>query len=473
VKIYRFGVFELNPDSAELRKRGIRIRLAEQPFRILCSLLDNQGRIVSRESLRAALWPRNTFVEFERGLNAAVAKLRRTLAESAENPRFIETHAGRGYRFLGMAEAHRPDGHADAESPGADVMMIGRVAELNRLSKLMDEAISGKGSMALAGGEPGIGKTHLIRAVLRQATRRNCLALVGTCYDTEGAPPYIPFVEMLEHCARNIPRESFRRAVGDSGAEIAGVMPELRRMFPNLPRPLEVPAEQRRRVLFNAFRDFLERLARDTPVLAVFEDLHWADESTLLLLQHLANTASAMPVLIIGTYRDSELNPGEPFARALAGWIQAKTSVRLSLRPLTASEVGAMLEGLCGLVPPPHFVNTVFQQTEGNPFFVGEVYRYLDQEGKLFGEEGAWRCDLGPEDLHVPPSVRLVLERRLQKLREESRQVLMAAAVVGSSFDVRVLQATNSLQREAVMYAIEEADRALRFRLTRRQAARR
>lgn len=101
---YRFGVFELNREAMELRKRGVLIKLQDQPFRILCALLDAPGEIVSRETLKAVLWPQETFVEFERSINAAVAKLRQTLGDSAENPRFIETLARRGYRFLAPVE---------------------------------------------------------------------------------------------------------------------------------------------------------------------------------------------------------------------------------------------------------------------------------------------------------------------------------------------------------------------------------
>lgn len=97
---YRFGAFELDRELAELRKRGVRIKLQDQPYRLLCVLLENAGQVVTREALCSLLWPKDTFVEFERSLNAAVAKLRQTLGDSAENPRFIETVARRGYRFI-------------------------------------------------------------------------------------------------------------------------------------------------------------------------------------------------------------------------------------------------------------------------------------------------------------------------------------------------------------------------------------
>ena len=102
---YRFGTFELDVAAAELRKRGVHIKLQEQPYRALCLLLDRPGDVVTRETLCSILWPKDTFVEFERSLNAAIAKLRQTLGDTAENPRFIETVARRGYRFIAPVQA--------------------------------------------------------------------------------------------------------------------------------------------------------------------------------------------------------------------------------------------------------------------------------------------------------------------------------------------------------------------------------
>ena len=102
--LVRFGVFEVDRGSGELRKRGVRIRLQEQPLKILMLLLDRPGEIVTREQLRQILWPEGTFVDFEHSLNAAVAKLRQSLGDSAENPRFVETIPRRGYRFIAPVE---------------------------------------------------------------------------------------------------------------------------------------------------------------------------------------------------------------------------------------------------------------------------------------------------------------------------------------------------------------------------------
>ena len=121
---------------------------------------------------------------------------------------------------------------------------------------------------------------------------------------------------MLEYSARSLPRDTFRYALGEDAPEVAKLMPELRRIFPGIPPALELPPEQQRRFLFNAYREFVERSARLAPIVALFEDLHWEDEPTLLLLQHLAQAVSRMPMLIIGTYRDVELEIRRSFAKS-------------------------------------------------------------------------------------------------------------------------------------------------------------
>src|SRR5262245_56026046 len=102
--VVRFGIFELNRRAGELRKHGTRIRLQPKPMQILCALLERPGEIVTRDELKARLWPNDTFVDFESGLNTAVNRLRLALGDSAEHPRYIETEARSGYRFIGATQ---------------------------------------------------------------------------------------------------------------------------------------------------------------------------------------------------------------------------------------------------------------------------------------------------------------------------------------------------------------------------------
>jgi serine/threonine protein kinase/tetratricopeptide (TPR) repeat protein len=351
------------------------------------------------------------------------------------------------------------------EGPREERMpLIGRDTEKTALLRHLDDALAGHGSMILIGGEAGIGKTHLVNAILKEARRRGAYTNVGHCYEMEGAPPYVPFIEMLEYTARVAPKEGLRLALGDAAPEIAKLMPELRRMFPDIPPAIGLPAEQQRRFLFNAYREFLERGSRVTPIVHVFEDLHWADEPTLLLLQHLAPMLSGIPLLAIGTYRDVEVDGGRPFAKALETLLRKRQALRMTLRRLAVSGVEGMLTAMSGQQPPPSLTRLLFAETEGNPFFVEEVFRHLGEEGKLFDEEGKWRTGLRADRLQVPEGVRLVLGRRLDRLRESSRRVLTTAAVVGRSFSLRLIEELEngqpSAQPDAALDAIEEAENA-------------
>lgn len=318
-------------------------------------------------------------------------------------------------------------------TPG--LTLIGRDGERDQLLRHLDAAMAGRGSLVLIGGEPGIGKTHLTRVILAEATRRGCFGVTGHCYEMKGAPPYVPFIETLEYSARVSPRESLRHYLGESASEIAKLMPELRRIYPDLPVPIELPPEQQRRYLFNAYREFVERAAGLTPIVVALEDLHWADEATLLLLlRHLAQSVSTIPVLIIGTYRDVDLDVNRPFAGALENWIREKLATRIALRRFGLPAVQVMLTALSGKKPPDSLATVVFGETEGNPFFVEEVFQHLSEEGKLFDEAGNWRTGLRAGELEVPQGVRLVIGRRLERLSQDTRRILTTAAVVGRSF---------------------------------------
>jgi tetratricopeptide (TPR) repeat protein len=237
-------------------------------------------------------------------------------------------------------------------------------------------------------------------------------------------------------------------------------MPELRRLFPDIGAPLELPPEQERRYLFNSFQEFLERAARVQPMLLALEDLHWADDATLLLLQHIAQRLGEMPALIVGTYRDVELDVARPLARALEGLVRQRLAHDLALKRLPEAGVEAMLRALSGQEPPASLVEAVYRETEGNPFFVEEVFKHLAEEGKLFDAQGRWRSDLRIGELEVPRGVRLVIGQRLERVCPECRGVLTTAAVIGRGFTFELLEALGEVQTDALLDAVDEAERA-------------
>ena len=356
---------------------------------------------------------------------------------------------------IGRSLAEQHPTHNKSDTP-----LIGRVQEFEALKRTLSETLVGHGSVVMIGGEPGIGKSYLARAFLREARRRGALTVIGHCHEMEGAPAYAPFIEMLEYIRRMAPREGLRYSLGEDAPEVARLMPELRNIYPDIPPAMELPPEQRRRFLFNGFRSFVERAASVTPLVVVFEDLQWADESTLLLLEHHAQTIASTPMLVICTYRDVDIEVTRPFARTLEALFRERQASRIALHRFSINEVESLLAALSNQVPPPPLVRTVFEETDGNPFFVEEVFRHLAEEDRLFDEMGRWRSDLRMGQLHVPESVRLVLGRRLSRLGEESRRVLTMAAVIGRSFSLRLLEALENSISDAALNAIEEAERA-------------
>ncbi len=265
---------------------------------------------------------------------------------------------------------------------------------------------------------------------------------------------------MLEQSAKIVPRAAFREALGDAASEIARMMPELRRLFDDVPPPMELPPEQQRRYLFNAFGEFIDRATRVTPIVAVLEDLHWGDEPTLLLMQHLAQQVATLPFLIVGTYRDVELDVTRPFARVLEGLLRERRAIRIPLRRLGQDEVGTLLTGLSGQPPPTELARIVYRETEGNPFFVEEVFQHLSEEGRLFDDAGRWRADLRVDDLQVPEGVRLVIGRRLERISDEARGALTVAAVIGRNFDLRVVEAATDIDGDKLLDLLEEVEQA-------------
>ncbi|HKY74681.1 MAG TPA: BTAD domain-containing putative transcriptional regulator, partial [Acidimicrobiia bacterium] len=338
---------------------------------------------------------------------------------------------------------------------------VGREAERAELAKLVDSAGRSQGSLVLVGGEPGVGKTRLTEELGSEAAARGFRVLVGRCYESDGAPPYVPFVEIFEQALAATPSpEAIRAILGDEAPEVAKLVPGLRRQFPDIPAPLELPPEQERYYLFNSLRDFLTRAAAGRPLFLVFDDLHWADEGTLLLLEHLAERIPRLAVLAVGTYRDTEVTPGHRFARPLEGLLRRRLAHQLGLKRLPEEGVAALLRALSGQEPPPLLVAAVHAETQGNPFFTEEVFKHLTEEGRLYDEEGRFRSEVTIGELEVPESLRLVLGRRLERLGDNGRRALSAAAVVGRAFTYELLEALGELAPGPLLDALEEAQRA-------------
>ncbi len=336
-------------------------------------------------------------------------------------------------------------------------VFVGRESEVSAIRAAIDRALSGQGSLIMLGGGPGVGKTRLAMEMSEYASRKGFRCFVGRCYERDEPFPFLPFVEIIESTLAQAPSlDDYRRRMGDNAAELAQIAPSLRRVFPDIPQPLELPPAQQRRYLFQSVSEAMARSARTRSQLNVLEDLHWADESTLALLIHLANRIAQIPVVIIGTYRDTSTESNPVFVRTL------EELIRMGVRPLKLSglskdAVGQLLHGLSQLEAPENLLRLIFEESEGYPFFVEEVYRHLVEEGKVFDTAGQFRKDIQIDEIDVPDNVRLIISRRLERLDENEKRALAAAAVIGRSFSFRLLTEVSQIDVDELFTVFEKA----------------
>jgi len=335
---------------------------------------------------------------------------------------------------------------------------VGRAGELARIELLLGGARAGEGGAVLISGEAGVGKSRLATEIAHQAEQAGFRVLKGSCFDTETSPPFEPFITQLEAILRNVDEALLKPLLQDNAPELSRLLPQLLRIFPEIANAVDIPAEQERRYLLNGISEFLDRLASEQPLLLIFDDLHWADESTCIMFRQLLSRVSESSILVIGTYRDDERG-SESFARTRRDLLRERLADDLLLARLDKSGVAELLLARSGEVPPEALVRLIYDETEGNPFFIEEVYRHLDESGKLYNEDGEFRQDIDVSQSEVPRGLRLVIGDRLDRASEICKKALSAAAVIGREFDFELLLTIVNLDDDDLVDAMDEAIR--------------
>jgi tetratricopeptide (TPR) repeat protein len=336
---------------------------------------------------------------------------------------------------------------------------VGREEERAALLRGLDRAQGGKGKIFLVEGALGVGKTRISLEIMEAASERGLITLTGSCFEGANPDPFNPFIEAIERALANAGSpEAFRRALGEDARDLARLMPQLRRLFPDIPQEEQVSPEQARRAMFNAVVNLLFRFSVTAPVLLLLEDLHWADEGTLSLLTHIGRSLAQVPIMILGTLRDSKRDLAAPLGRTLDELTRLHILERLSLGGLSRAAVGEMIQSLAKHSPPESLVNLFYETTEGNPLFVEELFTDLVQHEKLLDSDGVFLPEIVISDSEVPQSLRLVLGRKLSALSTNTRNLLTAASVIGRSFTLEELQALTGEDAERLIDCVEEAE---------------
>ena len=313
-------------------------------------------------------------------------------------------------------------------------LFVGRVRELEELRSALGDASAGHGSLFLISGEPGIGKSRLMEEVADHAEEDGWRVLTGRCWEGGGAPAYWPWIQVV--------RAAGGEFDGLASTPVAGRPSEGMQRSP-------VDPEAARFRLFDEVGRFLAEAARDRPCLIVLDDLHVADEPSLLLLRFLATSLHERPFVALGSYRETE--PALREHVDLFGEL-ARLGRRIPLRGLSPDEVARYMAIASGDVPSEAMAAKVSRVTGGNPFFLGEVVRTLMAEGGLTSG--------GPEALRLPEEVRALIRRRVSGLSPEAVSMLRIGAVVGRDFDLRVISPTTTLEPDRLVDVLSEAERA-------------
>ena len=309
-------------------------------------------------------------------------------------------------------------GPPDAEERRTGVF-VGRRPELAELADGLEDAFAGRGRLFLVEGEPGIGKSRLAEELVARARAKDARVLIGRCWEAGDAPAYWPWTQALRIYAREVETDALAAQLGAGAAEIAQVVPELRERFPGLPAPSTVEPEGARFRLFEAVTSFLQNAAEQRPLVLVLDDLHAADELSILLLRFFARELGSTRGLVLAAYRNVDPVLQRPLTEMVDDVTREPVTRRLELSGLSESEVAEYVQLSAPEIDSGEAAGPLYGRTEGNPLFVGEIVRLLSLETA--------------EPVEVPRSVGHVIARRLSHLSDEARRVLCSLRCLGAS----------------------------------------
>jgi DNA-binding SARP family transcriptional activator len=349
------------------------------------------------------------------------------------------------------ADAPRPVGRpepvvAPAEPPLAGPGLVGRDAELQVLVGALEEARRGHGGMVVVRGEPGIGKTRLAEELAARAVAIGGIVVWGRAYESEGAPPFWPWVQVIRGLLNAVDRDPLVDALGPAASDLAQLVPEVKGIVDDIAPPPALDAAGARFRFFEAATSFFVRLAGpERPLLLVLDDLHWADAPSRQLTVHLASQLPRAAVLVVVTSREQYDGPQPMLSETMGALSRLPAVSWLSLTGLDEEAVERYLADVRGTEPTIEEVEAVRARTEGNPFFLTELVRLVAAEGEATSP-GA-----------VPAGVRDVIQRRLARLPDPTTKLLLLAAVAGRDFDLRIAAAAAGMDLDDALDAIEPA----------------
>jgi predicted ATPase/DNA-binding winged helix-turn-helix (wHTH) protein len=469
-----FQSFGLDTSNGCLWRNGAQIALPPKPFAVLRYLVENPGRLVTHDELLDSVWP-ETYVQ-PQVLRTYMLELRKVLGDDAGQPRFIQTLPKRGYCFVApVMDSARIEGTGmeHGGTPGAAVdygkvrKIVGREGELARLKAQVELVASGQRRAVFVTGEAGIGKTALVDAFCQQmSSSLRASVAQGQCVEGFGRKEeYYPVMEALGQLCASSDGERVCQIL----ARMAPVWLAALGREPEAAATTITAARAAAQVRMPGdLCGALEELAVERPLILIFEDLHWADDSTLHLISALARRRAQVRLMVLATYRPQDVATEHPLKWLKQDLLMRRLCAEIALAPLAQTAVRELLSReLTQEALPPGLVGLVHQHSEGNPLFVIAILehliaqRFLVREGT--GGVARWqhRAPFQEIEASVPDGLAQMIELEIERLSPEEQRILEAGSLISVAFPAWAVAA--ALEEDPI--EIEEACDGLARRL--------
>jgi predicted ATPase len=437
-----------------------RIRLTPKAFAVLRYLVSHPGRLVTQNELLEAVWP-NTFVQPE-VLKSQILDVRHALGDDAKDPRFIETLPRRGYQFVApVADAFAA---MERENEGGSAKLVGRDAELKELRNCLQRSLVNQRQVVFVTGETGIGKTALVDEFTRRAAAEfpGVRVARGQCVEGYGSKEaYYPILEALSQLCCSSGRDTVVETLAVQAptwlvqfpAHVRGEQREIQGQIVS-----STPERMLREII-----EAMETISSEKPLLLVFEDLHWADPSTVDFISALGRRRSGGKLMLIGTYRPVDVAVVKhPLKEVKQDLLVHKLCREIALQPLTEGEVAEYLAiETPGVALPQGLPALIHRHSEGNPLFMVSILDDLRDRGMIAIENGTWQIKVPLESIHLeaPESLRQMIELQIETLSSDEQRVLELASVTGMSFTANANVLGTTVDQEKLESTCEDLAR--------------
>jgi serine/threonine protein kinase/tetratricopeptide (TPR) repeat protein len=340
-----------------------------------------------------------------------------------------------------------------------ETQLIDRVEEMGLLREAVDRAVRGEGGLVFLRGEAGIGKTRLTKELGAYARLRGMQVLYGRCpalFRMDGVPPYILWNEVIKNYLEFCTSEQLYKVIGYYPGEVCKLVPEIKQKLGTIPPSISISPESERNRLFEAVSQFVTNISKEAPLLVVLDDLQWTDQSSLLLLHYLARGVYRESLLLLGAYRETDIDERHPLPPVLRELNRERLLQSVPLKHMSFDDVSEMIKQILEQDDVPReFCESVYGKTRGNPFFVEEVIKSLKEEEIIYREKGKWKIKEVAK-IEFPETVKSVIKARVSRLDDECQNVLTLASFVGNDFSFEALCGVTDFEENKLLEIMEK-----------------